>query len=206
VDPRHGLDRRLSGVRRQAADERRPRAPPSGEVRIRILYDAFSAMPDMTRDWGYAALVEVDRKRILFDETTQAAPGIHLIALVSDAPGTRELREVSLAIETPAGLVLLVGCSHPGIERIAEAAAAIDPRILLIAGGFHLVAAPDPELERIAKVLHDRLRVAFLAPGHCTGEPAFTAFARVFADRYLYAGVGSVISLSTSQVPPRPSG
>jgi metal-dependent hydrolase (beta-lactamase superfamily II) len=30
-----------------------------------------------------------------------------------------------------------------GIDKIVEAAAAINPKIHLIAGGFHLVAAPD---------------------------------------------------------------
>src|SRR6516165_112612 len=48
----------------------------------------------------------------LIDETTEIAPGISLIALVSDAPGTRELKELSLAVDTPDGMVLVVGCSH----------------------------------------------------------------------------------------------
>jgi 7,8-dihydropterin-6-yl-methyl-4-(beta-D-ribofuranosyl)aminobenzene 5'-phosphate synthase len=39
-----------------------------------------------------------------------------MIALVSDAPGTKELKELSLAINTPDGIVLVVGCSHPGID------------------------------------------------------------------------------------------
>ena len=36
---------------------------------------------------------------------------------------------------------LAVGCSHPGIDKIVEAAATINPKIHLIAGGFHLVVA-----------------------------------------------------------------
>ena len=78
----------------------------------------------------------------LIDQTTEIAPGITLISLISDAPGTRELKELSLAVNTAEGVVLLVGCSHPGIERIVEAATGINPRIHLIAGGFHLVMAP----------------------------------------------------------------
>src|SRR5438128_9017599 len=54
----------------------------------------------------------------LVDKTTEIAPGITLLALVSDAPGTRELKELSLAVNTADGVVLVVGCSHPGIERI----------------------------------------------------------------------------------------
>src|SRR5262245_53523658 len=69
----------------------------------------------------------------LVDKTTQIAPGVHLIALVSDKPGTLELRELSLALDTPDGMVIIVGCSHPGIDNIVKAAAAINPRINFIA-------------------------------------------------------------------------
>jgi 7,8-dihydropterin-6-yl-methyl-4-(beta-D-ribofuranosyl)aminobenzene 5'-phosphate synthase len=49
----------------------------------------------------------------LIDRNTEIAPGMYLTALVSDRPGTLELHELSLAIRTPDGLVLVVGCSHP---------------------------------------------------------------------------------------------
>jgi 7,8-dihydropterin-6-yl-methyl-4-(beta-D-ribofuranosyl)aminobenzene 5'-phosphate synthase len=75
----------------------------------------------------------------LVDKNIEIAPDIHLIALVSDKPGTLELRELSLAINTPDGMVIVVGCSHPGIDKIIESATAINPRIHFIAGGFHLV-------------------------------------------------------------------
>ncbi len=39
----------------------------------------------------------------LVDKNTEIVPGIHLIALVSDKPGTLELRELSLVINTPEG-------------------------------------------------------------------------------------------------------
>jgi 7,8-dihydropterin-6-yl-methyl-4-(beta-D-ribofuranosyl)aminobenzene 5'-phosphate synthase len=35
--------------------------------RVTILYDAFGDNPQLTRDWGFSALVEHDGKRILFD-------------------------------------------------------------------------------------------------------------------------------------------
>lgn len=131
----------------------------------------------------------------LIDKTSEIAPGIHLIALVSDKPGTLELRELSLAIETPEGMVIVVGCSHPGVEKIVAAAAAIDPRIHLIAGGFHLVVAGDSDIEKIVAALHDTFQVEYVAPGHCTGEPAFAALKKAFGDRYLYAGLGTRISM-----------
>jgi 7,8-dihydropterin-6-yl-methyl-4-(beta-D-ribofuranosyl)aminobenzene 5'-phosphate synthase len=134
----------------------------------------------------------------LIEKTTEVAPGITLIALVSDAPGTRELKELSLAVNTPDGLVLVVGCSHPGIDKIVEAAAAINPKIHLIAGGFHLVVAPDDTIAKTVAALKDVFKVENVAPGHCTGEPTFAALKQTFGNRYIYAGVGTSLPLGPS--------
>jgi 7,8-dihydropterin-6-yl-methyl-4-(beta-D-ribofuranosyl)aminobenzene 5'-phosphate synthase len=141
----------------------------------------------------------------LIDTLTEVAPGVFVILTVSQTPGTLELRELSLAIKTPEGLVLLVGCSHPGIEKIVEASTAVGPRVHMIVGGLHLVTTPDPEITRIAGALHDTWKVDRVAPGHCTGEPAFEAFQKAFGDRYVYAGLGSRVGLpSPSAATERP--
>ena len=132
----------------------------------------------------------------LVDKNMDIAPDIHLITLVSDKPGTLELRELSLAISTPDGLVIVVGCSHPGIDKIVESAAVINPRIHLVVGGFHLVTSSDPDIQKIVVALHDRFQVEYIAPGHCTGEPAFTALRKVFGDHYVYAGLGTVLKMA----------
>lgn len=130
----------------------------------------------------------------LIDKNTEIAPGTHLIALLSDKPGTMELRELSLVIKSPHGAILIVGCSHPGVEQIVQEAAAID-HINILLGGLHQIQAPDPEVARIAAVLHDKYKIERVAPGHCTGEPEFAALKRVFGDHYVYSGVGSVVDL-----------
>ena len=132
----------------------------------------------------------------LVDRTIEITPDIHLLSLVSDKPGTLELHELSLAINTPDGLVLVVGCSHPGIDKIVEAATALNPRIHLIAGGLHLVVASDSDISNIVTALHNRFKVEYIAPGHCTGEPAFTALKKAFGDRDLYAGLGTTLAIS----------
>jgi 7,8-dihydropterin-6-yl-methyl-4-(beta-D-ribofuranosyl)aminobenzene 5'-phosphate synthase len=134
----------------------------------------------------------------LVDKNIEIAPGIHLIALVSDKPGTLELRELSLALNTPEGMVIMVGCSHPGIDKIVEAAAKINPRIHFVAGGLHLVVSKDEEIEKIVTALRDTYKVAYVAPGHCTGEPTFTALKKVFGERYLYAGLGTTFALGAT--------
>ena len=134
----------------------------------------------------------------LIDKTTEIAPGITLIALVSDSPGTKELKELSLAVNTPDGVVLVVACSHPGIEKIVEAAASINPKIQLIVGGFHLVVAADDVVAKVVAALKDTFKVENMAPGRCTGEPTFAALKQAFGDHYIYAGVGTTLALGPS--------
>jgi 7,8-dihydropterin-6-yl-methyl-4-(beta-D-ribofuranosyl)aminobenzene 5'-phosphate synthase len=131
----------------------------------------------------------------LVDKNAEIAPDIHLIALVSNKPGTLELRELSLAINTAEGVVIVVGCSHPGVDRIVAAAARINPRIHAIAGGFRLVVTSDADIETIVAALHHTYKVEYAALGHCTGEPALTALKQTFGDRYLYARVGRTVEL-----------
>ncbi|MEX8520933.1 MAG: MBL fold metallo-hydrolase [Leptothrix sp. (in: b-proteobacteria)] len=137
----------------------------------------------------------------LVDQTTEVAPGVTLIALVSDAPGTRELKELSLAINTPQGLVLVVGCSHPGIQAILTEAVKINPHIHFVAGGFHLVVAADAVIDKVSTALFETFKVDWIAPGHCTGEPTFTALRKLFGQHYLYAGLGTVLSLDQRNQP-----
>ena len=134
----------------------------------------------------------------LIDKNTEIAPGIHLLSLVSDKPGTLELHELSLAINTPDGMVMVVGCAHPGVDKIAAAAATINPRLRVIAGGFHLVVTNDQDIEKLVTALRDTYKVEYVAPGHCTGEPAFSALRKAFGDHYLYAGLGNTVELLPS--------
>jgi len=47
-----------------------------------------------------------------------------------------------------------------------QEAAAIDSHISILVGGLHQIQAPDPEMERIATVLHEQYKVGRVAPGH----------------------------------------
>jgi 7,8-dihydropterin-6-yl-methyl-4-(beta-D-ribofuranosyl)aminobenzene 5'-phosphate synthase len=131
----------------------------------------------------------------LVDSIVEVAPGVSLVATVSKTPGTLELRELSLVVKTPKGLMVMVGCSHPGIETILEASRGLGSHVHVILGGMHLVTAADTTIARIAGSLHDRWLVDLIAPGHCTGEPAFAALKRIYGDHYIYAGLGTVVAL-----------
>jgi len=136
-----------------------------------------------------------DARFVWVNEAREVAPGVHLVPVVSDVAGTREMRELALALGTPQGLVIVAGCSHPGIENILRAASAIDARIAGLFGGLHLVLTPEPELRRLAGALRDDWQLQRIAPGHCTGEPAFAVLSEAFGERYAFCGLGDRVSL-----------
>jgi len=80
--------------------------------------------------------------------------------------------EISLAVETPQGFIVLVGCSHPGIKNMLDAAASRLPGpIYGVMGGTHLVEASEKSL---ALSIHYLATSEFKAIGvsHCTGNKA----------------------------------
>src|SRR5215470_4627189 len=276
-------------------------SPVAQKAQITVLYDAFGKTSGMTKDWGFAALIEYGGKRILFDtgnnaeilannvkakgidltkldfvvvshrhgdhtsglnhvlsvnprvqiyapkenfgvfgaslpgtffrrndslpaemryfdgkppetlrfgtpwpngnftwvaKTMEAAPGFYLILLKGSWGVDLDVMEVSLAIDTPDGTVLVVGCSHPTIEKVVEATkATISKPVHLVIGGTHLLPASDEEIQRIATALRDTWKVEWIAPVHCTGEPAFAILKKSFGDRYIYAGLGTMLAL-----------
>jgi 7,8-dihydropterin-6-yl-methyl-4-(beta-D-ribofuranosyl)aminobenzene 5'-phosphate synthase len=127
-------------------------------------------------------------------KNTEIAPGFHLIILTGKWGADLEVKEISLAIDTPEGVILIVGCSHPMIEKIVqETKATLGKPIHAVLGGLHLLPAKDDEIRAIAASLRDGAKVGFIVPTHCTGEPAFAILKEAFGDNYVYAGLGSTV-------------
>jgi 7,8-dihydropterin-6-yl-methyl-4-(beta-D-ribofuranosyl)aminobenzene 5'-phosphate synthase len=138
--------------------------------------------------WPGANLIPVRQQ-------TEVLPGFFLFSTVSETAGTREMNEISMAIRTTQGIILMVGCSHPGIEKILEAASKIDSKIYSVFGGFHLVDITDSEVSRMAVAFRDKWKIERMSPGHCTGQFAFSEFIRIYGSKFDQAGVGSVTTL-----------
>jgi 7,8-dihydropterin-6-yl-methyl-4-(beta-D-ribofuranosyl)aminobenzene 5'-phosphate synthase len=149
------------------------------------------AQPD-----AFATGAPWDRARFeTVTKPTEIAPGFVAFPTRSEKPGTVEMNELALAVRTPKGLAVVVGCSHPGVEKVLEGARAIDSKLYLVAGGFHLVLTPLPEIERIANLLRDDLKVERVAPGHCTSELGFAVFMEKYGERFDRAGLGARLEL-----------
>ncbi len=128
-------------------------------------------------------------------EPKEVLPGIFLLSTRSDRAGTREMNEISMLLKTSQGGVLVVGCSHPGIELILEAATKVEPHIHSVFGGFHLVDLSDDEVTAMVTRLRDKWQIERMAAGHCTGQFAFVELGRIFGPKFDHAGVGTVTAL-----------
>ncbi|MEB3851700.1 MAG: MBL fold metallo-hydrolase [Desulfurococcales archaeon] len=105
------------------------------------------------------------------------------------APGWG-LWEHALALRVGSGVLVVVGCSHPGADRLAEAAlrAAGGGRLLAVIGGFH---GPPPEvLDRLAGMAEA------VCPTHCSGPEALAYLERRHPDRLCRARTGSTLKVT----------
>ena len=80
--------------------------------------------------------------------------------------------EILLAIDTPEGLVVILGCSHPGMKNMLDSAVKLIKRPLYaVLGGTHLVEANKNNLLKFLEYLqNDSLQV--IGVSHCTGKVA----------------------------------
>lgn len=105
-----------------------------------------------------------------------------------------KLPELSLALETSKGDVIIVGCSHSMVERIVEKTQLFTTNnTALVYGGFHLLSYKNEEIEQLVLKMKNILGVKKVAPAHCTGHLAFKLLKDHYQENYLFAGLGEEI-------------
>jgi len=106
------------------------------------------------------------------------------------------IKEQSLIIRTDKGLVLIIGCAHPGIVKIVKTAKDLKKGdILLVMGGFHLEWATKGKIGKIISTFK-KIGVRYVGPSHCTGEKARSLLEEHFDKNYINIGAGKVISIA----------
>ncbi len=101
------------------------------------------------------------------------------------------INEQSLIIKNNDSMILLNGCSHPGIVQIVKQARTDHPglRFSLVAGGFHLMRKTKKEVREISAELKE-LGIDKIAPSHCTGEKAIDIFREDWGDKFVDMNIG----------------
>jgi 7,8-dihydropterin-6-yl-methyl-4-(beta-D-ribofuranosyl)aminobenzene 5'-phosphate synthase len=110
-----------------------------------------------------------------------------------------QIKEQSLIIDTAKGLIIVTGCSHPGIVNIlGRAKNILDKPIHLVLGGFHLGQKSDAEMEEIIAAFK-ALKVEKCGATHCTGDAQIAIFKKAFGENYVPMGTGRVVDLANDQ-------
>ncbi len=119
---------------------------------------------------------------------TEIFPGF----ATSDEMGT-QIHEEALVADTQQGLVVIVGCAHPGIVSMLKQISTSRSRpVHMVIGGFHLLQTPAEELKRIVGEFKE-MKVAYVGATHCTGEQAIRLFQEAYGEHYIKGGVGTVV-------------
>lgn len=115
-------------------------------------------------------------------------------ALVTGPVGG-QIPEQALVVRRPEGLVVVTGCSHPGIVAIVEKAKQVaGGKLLAVLGGFHLLEHSDDAVAGIVARFQE-LGVEKVGATHCTGEKAIEAFRKAYGARFVEMGAGRVVEL-----------
>jgi len=114
------------------------------------------------------------KKLVSVDEPIQIHEGVH---------STGELKDVeqSLVVETQAGPVVIVGCSHPGVGTIPEASSRFG-KIHAVAGGLHGFSE--------FGLLED---ITLVCPTHCTRYKS--RIESLYPEKCIDGGAGRVIEI-----------
>ncbi len=100
--------------------------------------------------------------------------------------------EIMLVAETSKGLLLVAGCSHPGIVNMIESVrTTFDQPIYGVIGGTHLKDASDDRISHVGFYLKE-LGLSLLGIAHCSGDRTLE-FVRSLGISPVECGSGTVI-------------
>ena len=99
--------------------------------------------------------------------------------------------DISLAVRTGEGNILVTGCAHSGLINTIDYAEQFTgvKEFKFICGGFHLSNRTEEQNLVLLKYLKKK-NFGYIAPAHCTGAEATCLIKNQFGPRFLKSGVG----------------
>ena len=97
----------------------------------------------------------------------------------------------SVVVETPKGLVVILGCAHAGIINILDYVQdKLKKNIHAVIGGTHLKPANDDRMEKTIQRLKE-MNIQCIGVSHCTGPEKAAVLYHEFGDKFAFANAGS---------------
>jgi 7,8-dihydropterin-6-yl-methyl-4-(beta-D-ribofuranosyl)aminobenzene 5'-phosphate synthase len=133
------------------------------------IYVPAKAFKNIQKEHSIANLVAVK-------DPIEIADGVWSSGEIKGIYNLLPIYEHALVLDTKEGLVIVTGCSHPGIDKIVKE-------------GFHLGATTKYKINKIVNYLQ-KLEVKYIAPSHCTGDRATEIFHEKWKDKFLDLSLG----------------
>lgn len=122
--------------------------------------------------------------------------GVYLSGEVVGHYGNEPMPEQALVLESSRGLILLVGCAHPGIvEMVEHVKLAFSRSVYGVIGGLHLKGISDDKVLSTVSALKNS-SVEMIVPLHCTGPKAARLLRSVFRENCYHWREGASVSLT----------
>ena len=116
--------------------------------------------------------------------------------LYSSGEFSGPIPEQALVLNTKQGLVVMTGCSHPGIvEMLKEIKSTFNKDIYMVFGGFHLLGKSDNDMNQIIDDMK-ALGVVKCGATHCTGVKQTQMIKEAFQTNFFELGVGNNIVIN----------
>lgn len=113
------------------------------------VYSNFKRLNDFEKDNKYLKL-KIDNDKYVIDKFEE---------------------EICVGLKTDKGIVILLGCAHPGFLNIIRTVKSGENKIYGVIGGTHLVNADDERIKKSAEYLKKE-NINMLGLSHCTGDKA----------------------------------
>ena len=133
-------------------------------------------------------------KNVIVDKPRQISKGLFLTGSMG-----KGIKEQSLIINAPPGLIIIAGCSHPGITNIISRSKELLNRpVYMVIGGFHSMPKTTEGLFKVIEQFQ-AMGVRKVGPAHCTDEKTKAVFKTVYGKNYITIGVGKILNFSTKK-------
>ena len=135
------------------------------------IYVPLKVLP-FIKDWGFEGISVKEGKEIEKDVWSSGPIG--------------PIEEQAIGIKVDSlGIIVIVGCSHPGVDVLAERIKELmREKIYMVIGGFHLPSKST--IDNLAKIAE------YIGPAHCTGIRGENYIMKNYRDKYIPVKTGSI--------------
>ncbi|OQY00478.1 MAG: MBL fold metallo-hydrolase [Desulfobacteraceae bacterium 4572_130] len=104
--------------------------------------------------------------------------------------------DLSLLIDSPKGLIIILGCAHAGMINIINYAIKKlnKDKIYAIIGGTHLGFSSDAQFKETLNVI-DEYKIELVGVSHCTGLPKASLLHSKLKDKFFFGSIGTTLEI-----------